>query len=404
MSRTNTLEQAFKDFGFNVEVISVKSGPLVSTYEIQLERGVRANKIVALTNDVARCIGVQGIRIITTPGRNSLSVEVPNEQRQSIPYEDLLASPEFMRSSAALPIILGRAITGEAIVSDLATMPHLLVAGTTGSGKSVGVNSMILSLLYRFSAEQCRFLFIDPKMLELSVYDGIPHLLRPTITDPKVAIEALGEIVQEMEDRYRLLASAKVRNIANYNENHTDKLPYIVVVIDEFADLIQMAGKALEGLVQRIAQKARAAGIHLIMATQRPSVDVVTGVLKANLPTRISFKVASGFDSRTILGEEGAENLLGKGDMLLMEGNSLKRVHGAFVSDELVQGIVEARKGRTPIAPPKPIEKPSKLDEVKLRLRQTHQEPSLFFLIDEFDMDFDEAEEILEQLGCAFSF
>jgi S-DNA-T family DNA segregation ATPase FtsK/SpoIIIE len=401
MNRTVALEQAFEDFGFKVEVVSVKSGPLVSTYEIELERGVRSNKVIGLTNDIARCIGVQGIRILPTQGSNTMSVEVPNENRQMISFDDLLVAPEFQKSNAALPIILGRAITGEAVVSDLATMPHLLVAGTTGSGKSVGVNSMILSLLSKFSAEECKFLFIDPKMLELSIYDGIPHLLRPTITDPKEAIEALGEIVQTMEDRYRLLSDAKVRNIANYNEKHANKLPYIVVVIDEFADLISMAGKALEGLVQRIAQKARAAGIHLIMATQRPSVDVVTGVLKANLPTRISFRVASNFDSRTIIGEEGAENLLGKGDMLLMEGSNLRRVHGAFVSDEAVQRIVEARKSL--VAPaPKVAAPTTKLDKIRAQLQG--KQPTLFLLVDEFDMDFDEAEEVLEQLGCAFSF
>ena len=285
-----------------------------------------------------------------------MQVEIPNEQRDAIELMDLFFSPEFMSHKGTLPIVLGKSIMGNIEIADLTTMPHLLVAGTTGSGKSVGVNGMILSLLMRFSAEQCKFLFIDPKMLELSIYDGIPHLLEPTVTDPRKAIDALQRVVDEMDRRYQIMANMRVRNIANYNEVAKETLPYIVVVIDEFADLANTAGKALEALVQRIAQKARAAGIHLIMATQRPSVDVVTGVIKANFPTRISYRVASSFDSKTILGETGAETLLGKGDMLIMEGSQTRRIHGAFISDIDVEVIADNLRDN--IAAPVTVQEP----------------------------------------------
>ena len=407
-NKTTALETAFGDFGQSVKVVSVRRGPLVSTYEIQIGRGVKSSRITGLASDVGRLLGVQGVRISPIMGRSTLAVEVPNDVRETIDLQKLFASEQFKSSTALLPIVLGLAITGEVAIADLATMPHLLVAGTTGSGKSVGVNGMILSLLAKFTPEECKFLFIDPKMLELSVYDGIPHLLRPTVTDPKEAIAALQEVVEEMDNRYRVMADAKVRNIANYNERFAEKLPYIVVVIDEFADLSATAGKALEALAQRIAQKARAAGIHLIMATQRPSVDVVTGVLKANFPTRISYKVASGFDSRTILGEEGAESLLGKGDMLLMEGSQTRRIHGAFVSDDAVESMVAPLRDNvgtatvkvTQAAPAAPVKEPTLQERATaLFAEKPLRIPTIGWLINDLDITAGEAEGVLKAMG-----
>jgi DNA segregation ATPase FtsK/SpoIIIE, S-DNA-T family len=409
VNRSKQIEQAFRDFNVNVKVVDVKVGPLVSMYEVELDRGIRSKRVISLAPDIARCIGVQGVRITTSIGRNSLSMEVPNEARKNIDLLDLLQDKAFSKSDAALPIILGQDLTGETVVADLASMPHLLVAGTTGSGKSVGVNGMIISLLSRLSADQCKFLFIDPKMLELSVYNGIPHLLRPTVTDSRVAVDALEDVVEEMERRYHLMGELNVRNIANYNERVAEKLPYIVVVIDEFADLMQTAGKTLEGLVQRIAQKARAAGIHLIMATQRPSVDVVTGVLKANLPTRISYKVASNFDSRTILGEQGAEDLLGKGDMLFMQGSNLRRVHGAFIADDEVMNIVENLgqvEHKAPLDDEDDFEEVDFDDEdedptlsaARSVLARSKVKPTVVWLAEEMNIRYLEAARLLDQL------
>lgn len=338
---TKALERALDEFGHQVSVIDVKQGPLVSVYEIEIAPGTRASQIMKLNEDVARLLGVMSIQINVMPGSPTLAVEIPNDKRAMILLKEVLNSEEFKTSKAALPLALGLDVMGDVIVSDLATMPHVLVSGTTGSGKSVGINSMIISLMAAKSADECQFLMIDPKMLELSIYNGIPHLIQPVITDPREAIHSLGDMVAEMERRYGLLAEARVRNIKAYHEaGH--KLPYIVVFIDEFADLMQSGGKTLEGLVQRLAQKARAAGIHVVMATQRPSVDVVTGIIKANFPARICFRVSSEIDSRTALGQGGAESLLGWGDMLVSNGSTVKRVHGAFVGDDEVDAIVEA--------------------------------------------------------------
>jgi len=335
------LERALGDYGHRVRVIDIAKGPLVSVYEIEIPAGTRANSIIKLNQDVARLLGVPSVQIKVMPGRATLAVEIPNETRATIVLRDVLASEEFKSSSAALPLALGLSVMGEVVVTDLATMPHVLVSGTTGSGKSVGINAMIISLMAALDSEDCKFLMIDPKMLELSIYNGIPHLIQPVITDPRESIRALEDMVDEMERRYRLMSEARVRNIKAYREAGND-LPYIVVFIDEFADLMQTGGKVLEGLVQRLAQKARAAGIHVVMATQRPSVDVVTGVIKSNFPSRICFRVSSEIDSRTALGQGGAEALLGWGDMLVANGSTVERVHGAFVSDEEVDAIVKA--------------------------------------------------------------
>ena len=335
------LERALDEFGHRVRVIGSKQGPLVSVYEIEIPAGTRASQIMKLNEDVARLLGVASIQINVMPGSPTLAVEIPNEQRKTILLNEVLTSEEFKTTTAALPIALGLDVMGEVVVTDLATMPHVLVSGTTGSGKSVGINAMIISLMAALSADECKFLMIDPKMLELSIYNGIPHLVQPVITDPRESIRALEDMVEEMERRYRLLADARVRNIKAYKEAGNE-LPYIVVFIDEFADLMQTGGKTLEGLVQRLAQKARAAGIHVVMATQRPSVDVVTGVIKSNFPARICFRVSSEIDSRTALGQGGAEALLGWGDMLVANGSTVERVHGAFVSDEEVDAIVKA--------------------------------------------------------------
>lgn len=372
--KANKLENVLRDFQIRAEVLAVRQGPVVTTFEVEPAPGTKASKIMALTNDVARYMGSRVARITSIPGRPTLGVEIPNEVRETISMDELLQSSEFLNAEGDLPFILGRDINGDPIIADLAAMPHVLVAGTTGSGKSVGINAMIVSLLSRFSPSDLQMVMIDPKMLELSIYNGIPHLMRPVVTEPNQAVAALRWAVAEMEMRFQLLAKAGARNINNYNqkvgslapvvqqveigktadgkrifEEETTvfrRLPRIVIIVDEFADLMMTAGKEVERMVQRLAQKARAAGIHLVLATQRPSVDVVTGMIKANIPTRISFQVASEVDSRTILGEGGAEQLLGKGDMMLMAGGrQLTRVHGPFVSDESVEALVRALRG-----------------------------------------------------------
>ena len=351
-ARARLLEQTCADFGVKGEVKAVHPGPVVTLFEFEPARGVKSARVINLADDIARAMSAQSVRVAVVPGRNAIGIELPNARRDKVHLRDLLESEAFRTSDTSLPLVLGKTISGTPVFADLARMPHLLVAGTTGSGKSVGVNAMILSLLYRLSPDQCRFLMIDPKMLELSVYNGIPHLLCPVVTDPQQAVAALNWVVAEMEQRYRRMSKLAVRNIDAFNGRlrHAQKqdphdadlapMPYIVVVVDEFADLMLVAGKEIESAVQRLAQMARAAGIHLIMATQRPSVDVITGTIKANFPTRISFKVASKFDSRTILNEQGAEQLLGQGDMLFWGGSgSILRVHGPFVSDEEVEGV-----------------------------------------------------------------
>jgi DNA segregation ATPase FtsK/SpoIIIE, S-DNA-T family len=369
-----------EDFSVKGEIVEVRPGPVVTMYELEPASGIKASRVIQLADDIARNMSALSARVATIPGRSVIGIELPNAKREMVSLSELIASEAFEDQVAALPLILGKNIAGDPVVADLAPMPHLLVAGTTGSGKSVGLNSMILSLLYRLTPEQCKMIMIDPKMLELSVYDDIPHLLAPVVTEPAKAIRALKWTVEQMEERYRMMASVGVRQLSSFNakvreakmkgqalgrrvqtgydpetgqpkyemeELEYDVLPQIVVVVDELADLMMTAGKEVEFLIQRLAQKARAAGIHLIMATQRPSVDVITGVIKANLPTRISFSVTSKIDSRTILGEQGAEQLLGKGDMLYMPGGKqIARVHGPFVSDDEVRRVADHWRGQ----------------------------------------------------------
>ncbi len=367
------LEDVLSDFGVKGEIRDIRPGPVVTLFEFEPARGVKSSRVIGLADDIARSMSATSARVAVVPGRNAIGIELPNTRRDSVLLREVLESEAYKAVDSALPIALGKSIGGEPVVADLARMPHLLVAGTTGSGKSVGVNAMIVSLLYRMSPDDCRFLMIDPKMLELSVYNGIPHLLAPVVTDPQKAVSALNWVVGEMEERYKRMSKLSVRNIDVYNNRvrnakkrgemisrtvqtgfdrrtgeavyeqeqmQLEAMPYIVVVIDEFADLMMVAGKDVEASVQRLAQMARAAGIHIIMATQRPSVDVITGTIKANFPTRISFKVTSKIDSRTILNEQGAEQLLGQGDMLFAAGSGqIGRVHGAFVADEEVEAI-----------------------------------------------------------------
>jgi S-DNA-T family DNA segregation ATPase FtsK/SpoIIIE len=368
------LIKVLADYGVKGTIVDFRPGPVVTLYELEPEPGMRSARVIGLADDVARSLSVTAVRIATVPGRNVIGIEVPNAKRDTVYLSEILSSEEVRKHAGRLPIALGKNIGGQAVVSDLTRMPHLMIAGTTGSGKSVGVNAMILSLLYRLSPDQCRMILIDPKMLELSIYDGIPHLMAPVVTEPAKAVTALKWVVREMERRYRAMSQLSVRNIGGYNERveearrkgevvtrrvqtgfdsetgrptfeeqplALESLPFIVVVVDEMADLMMVAGKEIEAAVQRLAQMARAAGIHVIMATQRPSVDVITGTIKANFPTRISFQVISKFDSRTILGEQGAEQLLGMGDMLFMQGGGrITRVHGPFVSDEEVERVV----------------------------------------------------------------
>ena len=359
LGHARLLGDVLADFGVKGEIKGAHPGPVVTLYEFEPARGTKSSRVIGLADDIARSMSAVSVRVAVVPGRNVIGIELPNPRRDKVFLRDLIEAEAFRLSAANLPLVLGKSVGGAPVVADLARMPHLLVAGTTGAGKSVGINAMILSLLYRLSPEQCRFLMIDPKMLELSVYNGIPHLLCPVVTDPHKAVAALNWVVGEMEERYARMAKVGVRNIEAFNArarpaakrgqgvaDETAPLPFIVVVVDEFADLMLVAGKEIEAAVQRLAQMARAAGIHLIMATQRPSVDVITGTIKANFPTRISFKVASKFDSRTILNDQGAEQLLGQGDMLVSGGaDRLMRVHGPFVSDEEVEGIAAHLRG-----------------------------------------------------------
>jgi DNA segregation ATPase FtsK/SpoIIIE, S-DNA-T family len=368
------LEGVLEDFGVRGQIINVKPGPVVTLYELEPAPGIKSSRVISLADDIARSMSAISARVAVVQGRNVIGIELPNSKRETVYLREMLASEAFEKTGQNLAFALGKNIGGEPIFADLARMPHLLIAGTTGSGKSVGINTMILSLLYRLSPEQCKLIMIDPKMLELSVYEGIPHLLSPVVTDPRKAVVALKWAVREMEDRYRKMSKVGVRNIDGYNARVKQSvakgqqmsrtvqtgfdpesgqpifeqeqmevmfMPYIVVIIDEMADLMMVAGKDIEGTVQRLAQMARAAGIHVVMATQRPSVDVITGTIKANFPTRISFQVTSKIDSRTILGEQGAEQLLGQGDMLYMAGGGrISRLHGPFVADDEVEKIV----------------------------------------------------------------
>ena len=374
------LEGVLEDFGVRGEIIQVRPGPVVTLYELEPAPGIKSSRVIGLADDIARSMSALSARVAVVPGRNVIGIELPNAKREMVYFRELIGSQDFEKSKFKLALALGKTIGGEPVIAQLEKMPHLLVAGTTGSGKSVAINTMILSLLYRLKPEECRLIMVDPKMLELSVYDGIPHLLSPVVTDPKKAVLALKWAVREMEERYKKMSKLGVRNIDGYNvraaaakesgetvmrtvqtgfdketgealyeqeEMDLSSMPYIVIIVDEMADLMMVAGKDIEGLIQRLAQMARAAGIHLIMATQRPSVDVITGTIKANFPTRISFQVTSKIDSRTILAEQGAEQLLGQGDMLhMMGGGRISRVHGPFVSDDEVEKVVAHLKAQ----------------------------------------------------------
>lgn len=368
------LEGVLDDFGVKGQILKVRPGPVVTLYELEPAPGIKSSRVISLADDIARSMSAISARVAVVQGRNAIGIELPNAKRETVYLREMLGSEAFEKTNLNLAIALGKNIGGEPVFADLARMPHLLIAGTTGSGKSVGINTMILSLLYRLPPERCKLIMIDPKMLELSVYEGIPHLLAPVVTDPRKAVVALKWAVREMEERYRKMSKVGVRNIDGYNARmkqaaqkgealhrtvqtgfdpetgeplfekeamDLSPMPYIVVIIDEMADLMMVAGKDIEGAVQRLAQMARAAGIHVVMATQRPSVDVITGTIKANFPTRISFQVTSKIDSRTILGEQGAEQLLGQGDMLYMAGGGrISRLHGPFVADDEVEKIV----------------------------------------------------------------
>ena len=378
--RARMLEGVLEDFGVRGQIVNVCPGPVVTLYELEPAPGIKSSRVIGLADDIARSMSAISVRVAVVPGRNVIGIELPNASRETVYLREMLQGKAYQRSRFQLPLALGKDIAGEPVFADLARMPHLLIAGTTGSGKSVGINTFIMSLLYKMKPEQCRLIMIDPKMLELSIYEGIPHLLSPVVTDPKKAVVALKWAVREMEERYQKMALLGVRNLQGYNERvkealkkgevitrsvqtgfdpdtgaplyeekalELEPLPYIVVIIDEMADLMMVAGKDIEGAVQRLAQMARAAGIHVIMATQRPSVDVITGTIKANFPTRISFQVTSRIDSRTILGEQGAEQLLGMGDMLYMAGGGrIVRLHGPFVSDTEVEEVVKFLKSQ----------------------------------------------------------
>ena len=334
------LEKILLDFGVDGTIKKINQGPVVTLNEFEPAAGIKVSKIINLSDDIARNTSSESARIAIIPGRNTIGIELPNSIRENVYLSEILNNSEFKKKDIKLPIALGKNISGIPIISDLTSMPHLLIAGTTGSGKSVCINTIILSLLYRHTPEKCKFILIDPKMLELSTYEGIPHLLCPVITEAKKAASVLGWVVKEMESRYRLMTKEGVRNIDSYNLKHKLPMPYIVVVVDEMSDLMLVAGKEIENYIQKLSQMARAAGIHIIMATQRPSVDVITGTIKANFPTRVSFQVSSKIDSRTILGEQGAEQLLGKGDMLFMSSaNRIIRIHAPFVSDDEIEKV-----------------------------------------------------------------
>ncbi len=334
------MEGILQDFGINGEIKKINNGPVVSLYEFEPAAGVKVSKIINLSDDLARNTSSTSARVAVIPGKNTVGIEIPNEKREGVFLREIIANEKFKSKEIKLPIALGKSISGLPIIGDLTSMPHLLIAGTTGSGKSVCINTIITSLLYKLSPDLCKLILIDPKMLELSAYEGIPHLLSPVITDAKKATSALGWTVKEMNSRYKLMSKVGVRNIDGYNNKHKLKMPYIVVVVDEMSDLMLVAGKEIENYIQKLSQMARAAGIHIIMATQRPSVDVITGTIKANFPTRVSFQVSSKIDSRTILGEQGAEQLLGKGDMLFMSSaNRIIRIHGPYISEKEIEKI-----------------------------------------------------------------
>ena len=388
------LEDTLLDFGIMGKIKRVSAGPVVTLYEFEPAAGIKTSKIINLSDDIARSTSSIATRVATVPGKNTIGIEIPNKNIEPVYLKEILSSKEFSNKNIRLPITLGKSISGFPIVGDLVSMHHLLIAGTTGSGKSVCINTLILSLLYRHKPEFCKLILIDPKMLELSIYQGIPHLLSPVITEPKKATAALKWVVGEMESRYRRMTEEGVRNISGYNEKMGEDpkkiIPYIVVIVDEMADLMMIAGKEIENYIQRLAQMARAAGIHIVMATQRPSVDVITGTIKANFPTRISFQVTSKIDSRTILGEQGAELLLGKGDMLFMSSASrVIRIHGPFVSDEEIEKITTFLRSQG---------SPEYLDEVT-KIQENNDENGNQLGNNEKDELFDEAVRLIKMEG-----
>ena len=388
------LEDTLLDFGIMGKIKRVSAGPVVTLYEFEPAAGIKTSKIINLSDDIARSTSSIATRVATVPGKNTIGIEIPNKNIEPVYLKEILSSKEFSNKNIRLPITLGKSISGFPIVGDLVSMPHLLIAGTTGSGKSVCINTLILSLLYRHKPEFCKLILIDPKMLELSIYQGIPHLLSPVITEPKKATAALKWVVGEMEGRYRRMTEEGVRNISGYNEKMGEDpkkiIPYIVVIVDEMADLMMIAGKEIENYIQRLAQMARAAGIHIVMATQRPSVDVITGTIKANFPTRISFQVTSKIDSRTILGEQGAELLLGKGDMLFMSSASrVIRIHGPFVSDEEIEKITTFLRSQG---------SPEYLDEVT-KIQENNDENVSSLNNNDKDELFDEAVRLIKMEG-----
>jgi len=341
------MEKILLDFGIEGKIKEINNGPVVSLYEFEPAAGIKVSKIINLADDLARNTSSTSARVSVIPGKNTVGIEIPNSQRENVFLREIIGNDNFQKKDIKLPIALGKSISGTPIIGDLTSMPHLLIAGTTGSGKSVCINTIIVSLLYKLSPDMCKFILIDPKMLELSAYEGIPHLLTPVITDSKKATAALGWVVNEMNSRYKLMSKVGVRNIEGYNSKHKLKMPFIVVVVDEMSDLMLVSGKEIENYIQKLSQMARAAGIHIIMATQRPSVDVITGTIKANFPTRISFQVSSKIDSRTILGEQGAEQLLGKGDMLFMSSaNRIIRIHGPYISEREIESITSVLRAQ----------------------------------------------------------
>ena len=406
------MEKILLDFGIKGKITKINNGPVVSLYEFEPAPGIKVSKIMNLSDDIARNTSSVSTRVSIMPGKNTIGIEIPNSKRDSVILSEIISSNNFNKKEIKLPIALGKSISGNPIVVDLASMPHLLVAGTTGSGKSVCINGIIVSLLYKHSPDNCKFILIDPKMLELSSYEGIPHLLTPVITEAKKATMALGWIVQEMENRYKLMTSEGVRNIDGYNQKHKLKMPYIVVVVDEMSDLMLVSGKEIESYVQKLSAMARAAGIHIIMATQRPSVDVITGTIKANFPTRISFQVSSKIDSKTILGEQGAEQLLGKGDMLFMSSaNKIFRIHGPYVSESEVEKISSfLRSQGSPDYVEEIITKHSDIEdslsrkdqdqlyEMALKIVKTEKKASTSFLQRKLQIGYNRAARIIEQM------
>jgi len=384
------IEKILLDFGIDGKITKINDGPVVSLYEFEPAPGIKVSKIINLSDDLARNTSSTSARVSIIPGKNTVGIEIPNESRESVYLREIISNESFQTKEINLPISLGKSISGIPIVGDLTSMPHLLIAGTTGSGKSVCINTIIVSLLYKLTPELCKFILIDPKMLELSAYEGIPHLLTPVITDSKKAASALGWTVREMNSRYKLMSKEGVRNIDGYNAKHKLKMPYIVVVVDEMSDLMLVAGKEIENYIQKLSQMARAAGIHIIMATQRPSVDVITGTIKANFPTRISFRVSSKIDSRTILGEQGSEQLLGNGDMLFMSSaNRIVRIHGPYVSEKEIEKITNVLRAQG---------EPDYIDEItisnKIDIGQTIAD-------DETDELYNQALDIIKSEGKA---